>query len=276
MSQRWIATAVDVATPGGWVVVSSRQGFWVDSNGFLFPREWFKRQQLRSLSEQGLGLFDGQPVYLLELLEEPDMPGAYWQSLRPFMAQVDVDSFKLLGYAAQIATWQRNHRFCGGCGQAMVPVVGQRCVRCAACEISHYPQLSPSMIVLVTRGEQILLARSAHFVSGMYSTLAGFVEPGESVEQCVQREVFEEVGLKVRNPRYIASQNWPFPHSLMLGYHVEYESGEITPQPEEIEDARWFDLNDLPAMPPTRAISRYLIDLYCAQRLGLPEPVLPS
>ena len=275
MSQRWVATAVDVAASGGWVLVSSRQGFLADANGVLFPREWFKKQELRTLPEQGLGLWEGQPVYLLELLEAPDLPGAYWQGLRHFMLEAEADLFHMLRLAAQIGTWLRQHRFCGGCGQKMQPVADQRCLSCPECGISHYPQLSPSMIVLVTKGDEILLARSPHFAPGMYSTLAGFVEPGESVEECVIREVKEEVGLDVVNPRYLGSQNWPFPHSLMLGFHVEYAGGDIVPQPGEIEDAKWFGFDELPLLPTEKAISRYLIELYRAERQGLPKPVLP-
>ena len=149
-------------------------------------------------------------------------------------------------------------------------------MRCDACESQHYPRLSPSMIVLVTRGDEILLARSPRFVAGVYSTLAGFVEPGESVEHCVAREVREEVGLEVRNLQYLGSQGWPFPHSLMLGFHAEYAGGEIVMQADEIEDARWFRVDDLPPLPAPRSIARYLIDLYVARRLGLPEPMLPA
>jgi len=132
------------------------------------------------------------------------------------------------------------------------------------------------MIVLVTRGDELLLARSPRFAPGVYSTLAGYVEPGESVEQCVEREVREEVGVSIHMPRYIASQGWPFPHSLMLGFHAEYAGGEIVPQPEEIEDARWFAIDRLPALPARQSIARYLIELYLARRSGRPDPVLPG
>lgn len=132
------------------------------------------------------------------------------------------------------------------------------------------------MIVVISRGDEILLARSSRFVEGMYSALAGYVEPNETVEHCVQREVREEVSVEVENIRYIASQNWPYPYSLMLGYHAEYKSGEIVPQPDEIEDAQWFSIYDLPRLPARNSIARYLIDLYVAQRLGHAEPVLPG
>ena len=192
------------------------------------------------------------------------------------MLEGDYDIYKKLGYAAQISTWAREHRFCGSCGQAMQQVPGERAMYCPFCDLRHYPRISPSMIVLVTRGDEVLLARSPRFVTGIYSTLAGFAEPGESVEECVRREVMEEVQVKVKNIRYLGSQSWPFPHSMMLGFHAEYDGGEIVPQADEIEDAQWFNINALPPLPASRSIARYLIDSYVASRLGLVEPVLPG
>jgi NAD+ diphosphatase len=147
---------------------------------------------------------------------------------------------------------------------------------CRDCDLRAYPRISPSMIVLITRGDEVLLARSPRFVTGVYSTLAGFAEPGESAEDCVHREVMEEVQVRVRNIQYKGSQCWPFPHSMMLGFHAEYDSGDIVPQVDEIEDAQWFSVHDMPPLPASRSIARYLIDLYLAQRLGLAEPVLPG
>ncbi|MCL4120187.1 UNVERIFIED_CONTAM: hypothetical protein GTU68_040931 [Idotea baltica] len=122
------------------------------------------------------------------------------------------------------------------------------------------------MIALVTRGDEVLLARSKNFPKNLYSTLAGFVEPGETVEQCVHREIYEEVGINVHNVTYLASQNWPYPHSLMLGFHVEYLSGNIQLQEEEIESARWFNLRSLPVLPPAYSIAFYLIESYIQKR----------
>jgi len=129
-------------------------------------------------------------------------------------------------------------------------------------------------MVLVSRGDEVLLARPPRFVPGIYRTLAGFAEPGESAEECVIREVREEVGVEVGNLQYLGSQGWPFPHSLMLGFHAEYVGGEIVPQADEIEDARWFPIDRLPPLPMQRSIARYLIDLHVARRLGQPEPLL--
>jgi NAD+ diphosphatase len=274
MTQRWQPALLDSQHPGGWALVHCRQQFLADSNGVLFPREWLKKQELPILAEHGIGHFDGDAIYLLELLQPVDMPGCSWQSLRQFMLQGDADTFRMLGYATQIGTWARQHRFCGSCGEPMVHFAGERAMHCPRCELHHYPRLSPSMIVLVTRGDEILLARSPRFVPGVYSTLAGFVEAGESVEQCVAREVHEEVGVEIKNLQYLGSQGWPFPHSLMLGFHAEYAAGEIVMQVEEIEDAQWFSVYQLPPLPAARSIARYLIDVYVAQRLGLPEPSL--
>ncbi|MDP3848113.1 MAG: NAD(+) diphosphatase [Pseudomonas sp.] len=276
MPARWQPAVLDSREPGGWVLAHCQQDFLADSNGVLFPREWLKRQDLPILAEHGLGYFAGDPIYLLELQQPVELAGCSWQGLRQLMLQGDASTFKMLGFASQIGTWARQHRFCGSCAGAMQPVAGERAMHCPACAIQHYPRLSPSMIVLVTRGDEVLLARSPRFNQGVYSTLAGFVEAGESVEDCVAREVFEEVGLQVQNLQYMASQGWPFPHSLMLGFHAEYAAGEIVMQAEEIEDARWFALDDLPLLPPPSSISRYLIDLYLARRSGQPEPVLPG
>jgi len=176
--------------------------------------------------------------------------------------------FSLAGRATQILDWYRSHQFCGRCGLQAVAHEVDRAMVCPACGIHSYPRLSPSIITLVHDGEQVLLARNHRFPDGMYSTLAGFVEPGESIEQTLRREVKEEVGVNVTNLEYMGSQPWPFPNSLMLGFLAQYDSGEIVLQEEEIADAQWFDCRQLPAIPGKVAISRWLIDTYL-DRLGL-------
>ncbi|TRX73498.1 NAD(+) diphosphatase [Pseudomonas mangiferae] len=273
---RWQPGLLAEQTEGGWSLVHSQQRFLADANGVLFPRAWLARQNLPILAEHGIGHLDGEPVYLLEAAPGAELPGCSWQGLRQFMMQADAETFRMLGYASQIGTWAQQNRFCGSCGVGLRLLPGERAMVCSDCGLHLYPRLAPSMIVLVTRGDEVLLARSPRFVPGVYSTLAGFVEPGESVEACVRREVREEVAVEIEAPRYIASQSWPFPHSLMLGFHAEYRSGEIVPQPGEIEDARWFPLDNLPPLPASRSIARYLIDLYLARRSGGAEPVLPG
>jgi NAD+ diphosphatase len=182
--------------------------------------------------------------------------------LRAWLGRVEPAIFYLAGRALQLMEWQRSHRYCGRCGTETQEHPADRAKVCPECGLVCYPRLSPSIIVLVTRGDEMLLARNANWPTGMYSTLAGFVEPGESIEQTVHREVEEEVGIRVRNLRYLGSQSWPFPNSLMLGFHAEYESGEIVCQDGEIADARWFRHDELPNVPPGTAISRWLIDAF--------------
>lgn len=276
MALRWTTAVLDNTPTGGWAVVHSPEGFMFNTQGVLFSRDELKASGLPIVLEQGIGHLEGEPVYLLALDHPVSVAECQWQSLRAFMLQADFEHYRLLAYAAQIGTWAREHRFCGRCGSAMTQVAGERAMQCAQCDLRSYPRISPSMIVLITRGDEILLARSPRFASGVYSTLAGFAEPGESAEECVVREVREEVSLEVRNIAYIGSQCWPFPHSLMLGFHAEYAGGEIIPQADEIEDAQWFHVDALPPLPASRSIARYLIDLYVARRSGLPEPVLPG
>ncbi|MCQ4346518.1 NAD(+) diphosphatase [Pseudomonas stutzeri] len=274
----WQPAVVDPVRPGGWALVHCRQQFLCAARGVLFSRDWLKAQLPGILAEHGVGCLDGEPVFVLELdRHELALPsGLAWKGLRQFMLEGDFATFRMLGYAAQIATWARQHRFCGSCGASLRQVAGERAMACPTCQLQQYPRLAPSIIVLIARGDELLLARSPRFVAGVYSTLAGFVEPGESIEACVRREVREEVAVEVGNLRYIASQSWPFPHSLMLGFHADYAGGEIVPQPEEIEDARWFHVDALPPLPARGSIARYLIDLHLARRSGAAEPVLPD
>jgi NAD+ diphosphatase len=181
-------------------------------------------------------------------------------NLRAWLGRVAPPVFYLAGRAQQLADWERDHRFCGRCGTNMENHSVDRAKQCPGCGLINYPRLSPSIIVLIRKGEEMLLARNANWPRGMYSTLAGFVEPGESIEQTVHREVLEEVGLRVKNVRYLGSQSWPFPNSLMLGFHADYAGGDIVCQEGEIADAKWFHYSDLPGVPPGTAISRWLID----------------
>jgi NAD+ diphosphatase len=165
------------------------------------------------------------------------------------------------GRAFQLQNWARTHRYCGVCGTATERIAGERGIKCPSCGFSAYPRISPAMMVLIKRGEEILLARNVTFPPNRYSALAGFLEVGESIEEAVHREVFEEVGLKVHNLKYVASQAWPFPHSLMIAFTAEYLSGEIVTQPEEIADAKWFGPGDqLPDLPPRLSIAKVLLD----------------
>jgi NAD+ diphosphatase len=186
--------------------------------------------------------------------------GMSWEGLRTLFTVLDDAHFALAGRALQIVDWDRTHQFCGRCGTPTEAKREERVRVCPACRLSAYPRVAPAVMALIRRRTQILLARSPHFPSGMYSALAGFVEPGESLEQCVAREVEEEVGVQVSGIRYFASQSWPFPHSLMIAFVCEWTSGEIRPQAGEIEEANWFEVLQLPKLPSKISIARRLID----------------
>lgn len=156
--------------------------------------------------------------------------------------------------------WRHTNRFCGRCGGSMLDVVGERARHCEQCDFVRYPIVSPCVITAITRGDELLLARSPHFPDHMYSAVAGFIEPGETAEQTVVREVKEEVGIDICNLQYVTSQPWPFSHSLMLGYTAEYAGGDILIDGIEIEDAQWFKRDELPVLPSELSIARYLID----------------
>lgn len=156
MTPRWTTAVLDSNLPGGLAVARSPEGFLVNDNGPLFSREWLGSQPLPVMAEHGIGHLDGEPVYVLELERAVEVEGCRWQGLRAFMLEGDHTLYKVLGYAAQIATWAREHRFCGSCGRATTQVPGERAMYCAPCELRSYPRISPSMIVLITRGDEVL------------------------------------------------------------------------------------------------------------------------
>ncbi|RKH47456.1 NAD(+) diphosphatase [Corallococcus sp. AB050B] len=181
---------------------------------------------------------------------------------RTLYKQVDEATFAVAGRALSIAEWDLNHRFCGRCGTATQLIPGERARRCPVDHTPFYPRISPAVIVLITRGDEMLLARNATFPEPFFSTVAGFVDPGESLEETVRREVKEEVGVELKNVTYFGSQPWPFGRSLMVGFMAEYSGGDITVDGKEIAEARWFGVDDLPRIPPRLSIARHLIDTF--------------
>lgn len=216
---------------------------------------------LSGIRNQYLGLLGDTHCYVLEVAKETDEPDGWgWVNLRNLYGAMDDDLVSVAGRALQLVEWERTHQFCGVCGTATIRRASERARECPSCGYIVYPKITPAIMVLVRDGNRLLFGRSPHFRRGMYSALAGFVEPGETLEQCVEREVFEEVGLKVKNIRYFASQPWPFPHQIMIAFFADYESGEITVDPAEIEEANWFEINNLPRLPGKMSIARRLID----------------
>ncbi|MES2299245.1 MAG: NAD(+) diphosphatase [Pseudomonadota bacterium] len=221
---------------------------------------------------------DGQKLYPIGLLEErycqagwAEHEGAAvlagsgfgWRSLRSLFGAMDESLLGVASRAAQIAEWARTHRFCGACAHPMQALEGERCFKCGQCGHMAYPRISPAMMVLVRKGDAVLLAFHTASPSKRFSPLAGFLEAGESVEEAVHREVFEEVGLRVHNLRYFMSQSWPFPHSLMIAFTAEYLDGEIRVDGTEIAEARWFGPGDTwPETVPAVSISSLLVEAH--------------
>jgi NAD+ diphosphatase len=219
------------------------------------PRRW-----------QYLGMLATEHCYSAEVEAKSEPPAGWvWQNLRVLFGVLDDSLFALAGRALQLIDWDRTHQFCGACGAATQAKIEERSRQCPDCGLVVYPRIAPAVMCLARRGSQLLLGRSPRFPEGMYSALAGFVEPGETLEQCVEREVREEVGIRVRNLRYFGSQPWPFPHSLMIAFHAELDSGEICVDRVEIEDAQWFDIERLPKLPAKISVARRLIDAALAE-----------
>lgn len=215
---------------------------------------------------QFLGYLQGRPCVAAALPETADYSKSYnLQSLRNLHHVLNDDLFAIAARAVQIIAWHDTHQYCGRCATPTVQHATERAKYCPNCNLRQYPRLSPAVIMLIYREEQLLLARAPRFRNGMYSVLAGFVEPGESLEETVARETREEVGIEIKNIRYFDSQPWPFPNSLMVGFTAEYASGDIVPEPGEIEDAAWFHKTDLPPVPGELSIARKLIDWFVVQ-----------
>lgn len=229
---------------------------------------------LRDVGERNfvlLGWFQGARSVLVELeadepLEVPE--GATFEELRPLTPLLRGDEAGLLAYARALTIWRSRHRFCGVCGAATVPVRSGHVMQCTnpVCQHEMFPRIDPAIIVLVTDGERALLGRQASWPKGRYSTIAGFVEPGESLEDAVAREVMEETAVQITGARYHSSQPWPFPSSLMVGFHATAEYGSPVRVSGELEDAAWFTREQIESggtmVPPAHAISYRLISAW--------------
>lgn len=225
---------------------------------------------------QFLGLLDGIPCFGAEIDEACQLPATIESvGLRPLLGIADEEILAVAGRARQLVQWARNHRFCGRCGRETRFKVGERARTCSGCEQTWYPRVSPAVIVAVVRNGRLLLARSYRRPTGYYSVLAGFVEPGETLEAAVRREVWEEVGLRIKRLRYFGSQPWPFPDALMVAFTAEHAGGEITVEPSEILRADWFLPDALPAVPGSYSIARRLIDWF-VQSFGARRPEMQT
>jgi NAD+ diphosphatase len=260
------STSKTEPSESGWWFIFSGNKLLVQSNEERFSVPFFEDRALLKfeiIRKQFVGRLDGHPCYSAESGPHARTPdGMSFVGLRPLFGHLDDRVFRLAGRAFQIMNWDRTHQFCSQCGHPTRDKGDETAKLCPACGFVSFPVMSPAIIVAVTRGDNILLARAGRFPSEMYSVLAGFVEPGESLEECVRREVGEEVGVEVTNICYFGSQPWPFPNSLMIGFTAEYQGGEIRIDEKEIVDAGWFKADSLPKIPDKISIARRLIDWF--------------
>ncbi|WP_242876027.1 NAD(+) diphosphatase [Cellulosilyticum sp. I15G10I2] len=213
-----------------------------------------------------IGSLDDLPCYVARFPEDHVIPNDMeFIGLRVLNSQIDNTMLQAAFRAVQIISWDETHRFCGVCGKATLTKADEHAKVCPACGHTSYPRLSPAVIVAVTKGDKLLLASNTNFTTTMYSVLAGFVEAGETLEECIKREVREEVGIEIKNIEYFGSQPWPFPNSLMIAFTAEHASGEIKIDENEISDARWFGAHELPNIPGPLSISRSLIEWFIAK-----------
>ena len=218
---------------------------------------------LEPLKKHYVGVLNNYQSYAVEIFSDKTIPeNMKFMGLRQLFGLIDENFFGYAGRAIQIVNWDRTHQYCGQCGNQTHEKLNEYAKVCPNCGFTSYPQISPAIIVAVLKDNKILLAQSSHFKSSFYSVLSGFVEPGESLEECLKREVKEEVGIDVKNIAYVDSQPWPFPNSLMIGFIAEYANGDIIIDEEEIIDAGWFTVDNLPILPNSISIARKLIDLF--------------
>lgn len=222
-----------------------------------------QQAELEPIRKQYLGALDDRPCFAAELPLGIGIPdGWISRGLRELFGMLEDEFIWVAGLANQLVDWNQSHLFCGRCGNPTEDKTDERAKICHQCGLINYPRLSPAIIVAVRKGNQLLLAHNKRFRRGYYSVLAGFVEPGETLEDCVGREVYEEVNIKVKNIRYFGSQPWPFPNSLMVAFTAEYAGGRIKVNRNEIIDAAWFPADNLPSIPPKITIARDLIDWF--------------
>jgi len=253
-----------------WLLFKMDKFLVLENNGKIaLPDIDLNELNIKTVGRQYLGRMDGRCCYAAELSPDTVTPeGLSFCDLWGLFYQIPNELFFLVGKAYHIMHWDRTHQYCSRCGAPTVNNKEERAKLCPSCGLVNYPRISPAIIVAITRGSEILLAQGSSFQTAFYSVLAGFVEPGETLEECVQREVGEEVGLKVKNIKYFGSQPWPFPDSLMVGFTAEYDSGDIEIDNREILEAGWFTADHLPLIPRQGSIARQLIDSFIQDKAG--------
>ncbi|MFT6984301.1 MAG: NAD+ diphosphatase [Psychromonas sp.] len=215
-----------------------------------------------------IGEYQASPCYLVQFSEQLDVGLGEYSTLRSLLGCVDDALFYMAGRAFQISLFYQTHQYCGKCGEKMHNIDWEIAMKCYHCQHRCYPRVSPCTIVGILKYKHFLVGlnqRQKKYTRPVFTTLAGFVEAGETLETCVEREVYEESAIKIKNIQYVSSQPWAFPHSLMMGYIAEYESGEINIDPRELCSAAWYDMNNLPVLPNAGTLARKLIDKLVAE-----------
>lgn len=253
----------DACKDAYWFLFCNDELLVAENAGFI-NTPWICGSKMHNFTPAGaqyIGSLDGHQCYVAKLGSKDVPPGFTFKELRQLYSQVADEYFWFAARAFHIMHWLRNNEFCGRCGSGMQASAEELAVECAHCRQIVYPRISPAVIVAVIREDKILLARSARFPA-VYSVIAGFVEPGETFEDCINRELQEEVGITVTNIKYFGNQPWPFPDSLMVAFTAQYAQGNITIDNKEIIEAGWFSARELPSIPPKVSIARQLIDWF--------------
>ena len=247
---------------GTWVIIQANSVIIENtSSGPALPTGILPEWLIPEHSPICIGTWRGNPLNVLNISSVQKLEPPF--TAAPFNAvdnSLDIQALTLAGLAKQILYWERQSRHCSRCGAATEPISASRGKLCTSCRAEHFPHIHPCAIVLVKRGNELLLTRKAEWQPGRYSLVAGFLDLGESLEECAIREVREETGIEITNVRYVGSQNWPFPAQLMAGFVADYAGGQIVVDHQELEDARWFPVDALPVLPPSRSIARWIID----------------
>lgn len=263
-----VVPPVEIEVPAWWFLFRGNRLLVRIEDGVAGVPSAFDYSQigLPMVRSQYLGRLGASPCFSVEVDRQAQAPDGWtFLGLRRLFGLLPESFLWVAGAAVQIVDWDRNHQFCGRCGAAMTSRPRERAKECPECGLLSYPRISPAIIVLVERADTLLLARSHRHPQGLFSVLAGFVEPGETLEGAVAREIREEVGIEVDDIRYFGSQPWPFPHSLMIAFTCRYASGDIVLEEEEIAEAGWFTAGDLPPIPPKISIARQLIDWFVSR-----------
>jgi len=256
--------------------LKNHNAYWfLFCNDELLLKENGDRPQMLSLNDinqleteltdvQSIGVFHATECFIANISIENIPAGFYFSKVRPLYGQLDDELFWFICRGFHLNNWMKTTKYCGCCGSINQITSEEIAMKCTNCGSLVYPRISPAIIVAVTRNKHLLLARSTRFPPNRYSVIAGFVEPGETLEQCVRRELQEEVGVEVHNINYFASQPWPFPDSLMVAFTAECDEEKITIDNQEIVAADWFRSDNLPDIPEKPSVGRQLIDWFIA------------